>query len=182
MTDAELESLKKFFVTKEEIETPRKILVTGDASGSADLEFTKDATIFVKVSNAAIAKTALTALEVSTVKKALNAISASVADVSSRCTGNAKTATQLKDGRSLIFTGDVNAETKFDGSQDLVIEVKVKTSESAITDEDGNNIVDTYARKSELPTFDLQVASYNGSPCLFLGYEGKIYRFVGEEV
>lgn len=186
MTAEDIEKLKKelakIFVTKEEFETPRKIFVSGDASGSADVVGNKNATILVKVTNSLMAKTALTALEISTVKKALNAINATVADVASRCSGNSKTATQLKDGRSLFFTGDVDAETIFDGSKDLIIDVKVKNSESAITDEDGNNIVDTYARKSELPQFSLQVADYNGSPCLFLGYEGKFYRFVGEEV
>lgn len=186
MTDEILDSLKKelakIFVTKEEFETPRKIFISGDANGSADLIGTKNANIIVKVQRAVMANIANTALEISTVKKAISAISASTADVSSKCTGNSKTATQLKDERTLIFTGDVDAETTFDGSKDLVIEVKVKNSESAISDEHGNSIVETYARKDELPPCELQITEYDGKPCLLIFYDGKFYRFIGEEV
>ena len=186
MTDEILDSLKKelakTFVTKEEFEMPRKIFISGDASGSADLIGTKNANIIVKVNRAAMATTANTALEISTMRKAISAISAGVADVASKCTGNSKTATQLKDERTLIFTGDVDAETTFDGSKDLIISVKVKNAESAITDEHGNSIVETYARKDELPPCELQLTEYNGKPCLLVFYDEKFYRFIGEEV
>ena len=174
--------LEKSFVTKEEFETPRKIFISGDASGSADLVGTKNANIVVKVNRALMATTANTALEISTVKKAISAISAGTADVASRCTGNAKTANQLKDERTLTFTGDVEGETVFDGSKDLIINLKVKDADSAETDEYGNRIAETYAKKEELPKVELEITEYNEKPCLLTFYNGKFYRFVGEEV
>lgn len=176
------EELSKSFVTKTEFEKPRKIYITGDASGSFDLIGNKNASVVVKVNHATMANTANTALEISTVRKAISAISASVADVSSRCTGNSKTANQLKDERTITFTGDVEGETVFDGSKDLIINLKVKDADSAETDEYGNRIVETYAKKDELSPVELQITEYDGKPCLLAFYYGKFYRFIGEEV
>ena len=140
------------------------------------------ATMRLKVNKSFTAKLADKVIDIPTVRKAIRAISSDTADVASRCTGNAKTATKLTEAHSLVFNGDVSAEADFDGSQDVIVEVHVKNSESAVNDKDGNNIVDTYAKKSELPNMEFQIAEYEGSPCLFILSEKKLYRFVGEEV
>lgn len=164
-------------------ERPQKIVLSGDADGSVELVEEKDIlSLYVKVKNAAMANLAKEVLTIPTAKKALSAISATTADVSSRCTGNSQTATRLKDGRTITFTGDLEGETTFDGSEDLTIDLKVKSADSATCDDEGNNIADTYARKDELPQIQFRINEYDGAPCLFALYDGKIYKFAGEEV
>ena len=186
MTDEFVESLKqelaKTFVTKEEFATPKKFLITGDASGLVEMAGGQPATMRLKVNKALTAKLAEKVLDVPTVRKSIRAISSDTADVASRCTGNAKTAGKLQDAHSIIFSGDVSGEVSFDGSQDVIANVHVKDSESAVSDEYGNNIVETYARKSELPNMEFRIEEYEGSPCLFVMLGEKFYRFVGEEV
>ena len=91
-----------------------------------------------------------------------------------RCSGNSKTATQLKEGRKITLSGDVDAEFSFDGSTDVVADVKIKKSDY---DGYGNNIFDTYLKKS-----DLMLSEYNGKPCLIFSRNGRLYRFIVEEV
>ena len=186
MTDEFVESLKKelakTFVTKEEFATPQKFSVTGDASGLVEIAGGQSATMHLKVNKALTAKLAEKVLDVPTVRKAIRAISSDTADVASRCTGNAKTAAKLQDVHSIIFGGDVSGEVSFDGSQDVIVNVHVKNSESAVSDEHGNNIVETYAKKSDLLNMEFQITEYEGNPCLFIVFGEKMYRFMGEEV
>ena len=129
------------------------------------------------------------------------------AEVAARCTGNSETASALKDAHKIIFSGDAEAETSFDGSMDLTINLKNKKAEKAECDAQGNNILETYATKTELENYALikAVASicvsrkelvdyvaksdfnfsfekFNGVPCLFIEVDGKKYRFTGVEV
>ena len=165
------------------VERPQKIVLSGDAEGSVELVEDKDIlSLYVKVKNAAMANLAKEVLTIPTAKTSLKAISAATADVSSRCDGNSQTATRLKNGRSITFTGDVAGGTIFDGSENLIITLKVKNADSATCDDEGNNIADTYARKDELPQIQFRINEYDGAPCLFALYDGKIYKFVGEEV
>lgn len=75
------------------------------------------------------------------------------AEVAARCTGNSETATALKTARKITFSGDSEAEANFDGAADLIIDVKNKSAEKATCDELGNNILETYATKTELENF-----------------------------
>lgn len=120
-----------------EMETERKIFITGDAEGTSEVSGTGDIKISVKVNNAVQAQLAKEVLNMPTAKKAIDATHAVAADVASRCTGNSKTAT---------------------------------------ADANGNNIAETYVRKDELPKFNFE------KPYLFITYQRKTYRFVGEEV
>ena len=165
-----------------EVERPQKIILTGDAEGTAEIPEKGNISIYVKVSRATMANLAKEVLTIPTARNSIEAAHAAVADVALRCAGNSQTATKLKDGRTITFTGDVMAETTFDGSADLIIDTKVKSAESANCDGNGNVIVDTYARKNELPQIQFRINEYNGTPCLFAIYDGKIYRFIGEEI
>ena len=72
------------------------------------------------------------------------------AEVAAKCTGNAETATALKDAHKIIFNGDAEAEVHFDGTEDLIISLKNKKAASADCDGFGNNIFETYATKTEI--------------------------------
>ena len=74
------------------------------------------------------------------------------AEVAARCSGNAETASMLKDAHKIIFTGDAEATATFDGSMDLNINVKNIRADSAENDSLGNNIFETYATKKEVET------------------------------
>ena len=129
------------------------------------------------------------------------------AEVAARCTGNSETATALKDAHKIIFNGDAEAEVSFDGTEDLIINIKNKISEKAECDAQGNNILETYATKNELSNyarleavaavcvsrkelgdyltkadFNFAFEKFNGVPCLFVEVDGKKYRFTGVEV
>ena len=112
---------------------------------------------------------------------------------SEKCTGNSATATKLENERKITLRGDVEAEMIFDVSADLIINVKVKKSELADTDGDGNNFIETYetktnaaakfAEKDELPPFKFSIGSFENNPCLLVtDNAGKIFRFIGAEV
>ena len=129
------------------------------------------------------------------------------AEVAARCTGNAETASALKNAHKITFTGDAEADAKFDGAEDLIINVKNKISEKAECDAQGNNILETYATKNELENyalikavsaicvsrkeldeylakedFNFSFEKFNGVPCLFIEVDGKKYKFSGVEV
>ena len=85
------------------------------------------------------------------------------------------------------------AEMVFDGTEDLIISTKVKHSDSADTDSQGNNIFKTYetklnaaakfAEKNELPPFIFSIGEFENNPCLILtDTNGKKFRFIGEAV
>ena len=103
------------------------------------------------------------------------------------------TATKLERERKITFKGDMIAELIFDGSEDLIISTRVKKSDSADTDGDGNNISETYetkinaatkvAEKNELPPFTFSIGIFENNPCLLLtDKNGKTFRFIGEAV
>lgn len=165
-----------------EIERPAKISFGGDVSGSVEIPASGNATAYITVNRALMADLAKEVLTVPTAKKSIESSHAAVADVASRCSGNAQTATRLKNLHTINLTGDIDAEINFDGKEDLIVEVKVKNSDSATCDENGDNIADTYARKDELPQVKFRISEDGGAFCLYAIYEGKIYRFVGEEI
>jgi len=55
------------------------------------------------------------------------------------------TATKLERERKITFKGDMITELVFSGSEYLIIATRVKKSDSADTDGDGNNISETYS-------------------------------------
>ena len=152
----------------------RRIYITGDAQGSAVIDDNEDIVVKVDVKRALTAKLADEVSVISYAKSAGDAVSAATSELSARCSGNSKTATQLKEGRKITLSGDVDAEFSFDGSTDVVADVKIKKSDY---DGYGNNIFDTYLKKS-----DLMLSEYNGKPCLIFSRNGRLYRFIGEEV
>jgi hypothetical protein len=82
--------------------------------------------------------------------RATTAVSAQVA---AECIGNSATATRLKEARKIIFNHDAETEVVFDGSADLIVSLKNKKAEKSECDSLGNNIVETYATKSELQNY-----------------------------
>ncbi len=66
--------------------------------------------------------------------------------------GNAGTSTKLQQQRQISITGDANGSAYFDGSDDASINITVTRADKAISDEQGNNIADTYATKDEVQT------------------------------
>ena len=84
------EELAKIFVTKEELTTPKKFSITGDASGLVEMAGGQPATMRLKVNKSFRAKLADKVIDIPTVRKAIRAISSDTADVASRCTGNAR--------------------------------------------------------------------------------------------
>lgn len=87
-----------------EMETTRKIFITGDATGSSELSGTGDIKIVVKVLNALQAQLAKEVLTLPLAKKAVDATHAAASDVASRCTGNSKTATADENGNNIAET------------------------------------------------------------------------------
>lgn len=55
--------------------------------------------------------------------------------------------------RKIEFKGDATGDAYFDGSEDVTINLSVSTALSAINDELGNNISETYATKASLSLF-----------------------------
>lgn len=86
------------------METARKIFITGDATGSSEVSSTGDIKIVVKVHNAVQAQLAKEVLTVPLAKKAVDATHATTADMASRCSGNAKTATADENGNNIAET------------------------------------------------------------------------------
>ena len=105
------------------------------------------------------------------------------AEFAARCTGNAETATTLKNARKIIFSGDATAEATFDGAADLIVTVKNKKAEC---DAQGQNISETYATKNELAKYiaksEICIEKIEGVPCLVVELDGKKYKFRGVEV
>ncbi|MBR3745342.1 MAG: hypothetical protein IKN27_00055 [Selenomonadaceae bacterium] len=55
--------------------------------------------------------------------------------------------------RDFSLTGDAEGSVKLDGKNNAAIQVTVKTSEKAVSDANGNNIAETYARADELANY-----------------------------
>ena len=55
--------------------------------------------------------------------------------------------------RDFSLTGDVEGSVKVNGRNDAAIQVTVKTSAKAVSDAQGNNIAETYARADELANY-----------------------------
>lgn len=170
-----------------------KIYLTGDVSAAVEWNGEKTLIIPVTVNKAAAAEVAGRCTMVSYASNAGSTTQAVSANFSEKCTGNSATATKLENERKITLRGDVDAEMIFDGSADLIINVKVKKSESADTDGDGNNFIETYetktnaaakfAEKDELPPFKFSIGSFENNPCLLVtDSAGKIFRFIGAEV
>ena len=167
-----------------------KIYLTGDVYVEGKIVAGQNLILPVTVSKAAVADRAGLCSVVSYAETAGSTTRAVRANVSEKCTGNSATATKLQNERKITLQGDVAAEMIFDGSADLIINVKVKKSESADTDGDGNNFVETYetkenvaALKNELPPFTFSIEEFENNPSLILtDKNGKIFRFIGEVV
>lgn len=167
-----------------------KIYLTGDVYAEGEIVAGKNLILPVTVTRAKVAELAAQCQEVIYAKSADNALQSFSANVSEKCTGNSATATKLQNERKITLQGDVDAEMIFDGSSDLKINVKVKKSESADTDGDGNNFIETYetkenvaALKNELPPFKFSIGEFENNPCLILtDKNGKTFRFIGEAV
>lgn len=102
-----------------------------------------------------------------------------------------------KDVQKMTFIGDVDVETSVDDPKNLIVNMKVKNSQSATFDSQGNNIAETYAKtaavaavcvgrteleknyalKSEIPA-----VKFFENYLVWNAPDGKIYRFAGEEV
>lgn len=108
------------------------------------------------------------------------------------------------------MAGDVEADINFDGSTDLIVDVKVKNADSATCDSLNKNIAETYATKDELSTYarmeavaavcvsrkelaeyvtkyELPACKFSiekiaDIPYLYVKVDGKTYRFGGVEV
>ena len=89
-----------------EVERPQKIILSGDAEGIAEIPEEGNISIYVKVNRATMANLAKEVLTIPSARFATESSHAAAADVASRCTGNSKTATRLKDERTITFTGD----------------------------------------------------------------------------
>ena len=152
----------------------RKIYITGDAQGFAEIKDDEDIIIDVSVKHALIANLAKEVSVVSYAETSGSSTDAVAAQIAERCSGNSKTATQLKEERKISLNGDIDAEFNFDGSADVAVDVKVKKSDN---DGYGNNIYETYLKKN-----DLMISEYNGKPSLIFTRNGRLYRFIGEEV
>ena len=177
----------------ERLKTARKIYVTGDASGSVDFDGSTDVVLNLTVTNAVNAKSTERCSSILYANNAGNATTAICADYSEKCNGNSATASKLEKGRKISFRGDMESELVFDGSEDLIIQTKVKKSDSAECDSQGKNIFETYetkenaavkfAEKDELPPFTFSIETFENNPCLLLtDKNGKTFRFVGEEI
>lgn len=55
--------------------------------------------------------------------------------------------------REFSLTGDAEGSVKLNGRNDAAIQVTVKTSAQAVSDSQGNNIAETYARADELANY-----------------------------
>ena len=55
--------------------------------------------------------------------------------------------------RDFSLTGDAEGSVKLDGKNNAAIQVTVKNSEKAVSDGEGNNIAETYARADELANY-----------------------------
>ena len=55
--------------------------------------------------------------------------------------------------RDFSLTGDAEGSVKLDGKNNAAIQVTVKTSAQAVSDGEGNNIAQTYARADELANY-----------------------------
>lgn len=60
---------------------------------------------------------------------------------------------KLSTARKFTINGDATGDAYFDGSEDVTINLSVSTALSAINDELGNNISETYATKASLSLF-----------------------------
>lgn len=101
------------------------------------------------------------------------AVTAATAEVSYRCAGNADTASKFSETRTITLTGDAESEFKFDGSSDVVANVKVVRAESAMKDRLGNDIVDTYVNKNELQAYQTKDAAESSSSSAGANYATK---------
>ena len=170
-----------------------KIFLTGDVTAEFEFSGGENLIIPVTVNKAATAEIAGRCTMVSYASSAGSTTRAVNSNFSEKCTGNSATATKLQNERKITFKGDMVAEMVFDGTEDLIISTKVKKSDSAENDSQGNNIFETYetklnaaakfAEKDELPPFTFSIEEFENNPCLILtDTNGKKFRFIGEAV
>lgn len=181
---------EKVVTTADVLTKARTIYVTGDAAGEVKFDGSKDVILNLTVKKSTVSELAGRCSVVTYAESAGSSHKSVSANYSEKCTGNSETATKLKTERKISFAGDVDGETIFDGSEDLKIPIKVKKSESANCDGDGNKISETYetkknvaAIKKELPPFTFSIGEFENKPCLLVTDNGgKIFRFMGEAV
>ena len=157
--------------------TTRKITVTGMAKGEVEIDGSKDATLKLYDVNSVLADVAHKAEKADkltnerTIKldglikseavtfDGTSDVTLVVTEISGVSAVSNESAAKLATGRRIEITGDGTGEVVFDGSKDVVINLKVTRADlsamsaqavKATQDNDGNTITETYAKKSEI--------------------------------
>lgn len=167
-----------------------KLTLLGDAEGWAESDQDGNIRVIVTVLRSNVSDNSSRCSHILYADNAGAATKCIYSEMTDRCNGNSETASKLKKGRKISLTGDVEAELVFDGSEDLVIQSRVKSSDCAYKDGEGNNISETYetkenvaALRNELPPFTFSIEEFENNPCLLLtDSTGKSFRFIGEAV
>ena len=121
----------------DKLTTPRKIIFTGDATGEGTFDGSKSINIGLTIASVSSAANATNA----EYAKQANLATASASALTANSATSAVTATQLTTARKIIFTGAVEGEITFDGSEDVTVNLTV-SEESLMTDEISDEEID----------------------------------------